>query len=73
LPALLPRDAFARAKVRAFGLAIVADIHPVQNLRVLSRVLSISKSEEAVTQWAAWVHRDGLAACEKMLTRESGP
>ena len=32
-PALLPKDAFARAKVRA--LAITADIHPLQNLRVL--------------------------------------
>jgi maleylpyruvate isomerase len=73
LPALLPTDAFARARVRAFALAIAADIHPVQNLRVLSRVLSISKSEEAATQWAAWVNRDGLAACEKLLARQPGP
>ena len=73
LPALLPGDPLARAKVRAFALAIGADIHPVQNLRVLSRVLSISKSEEAVAQWAAWVNRDGLAACEKLLAPEGGP
>jgi maleylpyruvate isomerase len=72
-PALLPRDAFARARVRAFALAIAADVHPVQNLRVLSRVISIGKSEEAGTQWAAWVNRDGLAACEKMLAGEPGP
>jgi maleylpyruvate isomerase len=72
-PALLPRDAFARAKVRAFALAIAADIHPIQNLRVLSRVRSISGSDEATTQWAAWVNRDGLAACEKMLACEPGP
>jgi len=73
LPALLPEDPFGRAKVRAFALAIAADIHPVQNLRVLSRVLNISKSDEAVAQWAAWINRDGLAACEKLLARESGP
>ena len=73
LPALLPGDPFGRAKVRAFALAIAADIHPVQNLRVLSRVLNISKSDEAVAQWAAWINRDGLAACEKLLARESGP
>jgi maleylpyruvate isomerase len=72
-PALLPRHAFARARVRAFALAIAADVHPVQNLRVLSRVIGISKSEEAGTQWAAWVNRDGLAACEKMLAGEPGP
>lgn len=73
IPALLPKDAFGRAKVRAFALAIAADIHPLQNLRVLARVLSISKSEEATTQWAAWVNRDGLGACEKLLAREPGP
>jgi maleylpyruvate isomerase len=72
-PALLPKDAFARAKVRAFALAITADIHPLQNLRVLSRLHSISQSEEAAAQWAAWVNRDGLAACEKMLSCEPGP
>jgi maleylpyruvate isomerase len=72
-PALLPGEAFARARVRAFALAIAADIHPLQNLRVLSRVLGISKSEEAASQWAAWVNRDGLAACEKLLAREPGP
>ena len=73
LPALLPKDTFARARVRAFSLAIAADIHPLQNLRVLSRVVAISKSEEAADQWAAWVNRDGLAACEKMLSCEPGP
>jgi len=73
LPALLPGDPLARAKVRAFALAIAADIHPVQNLRVLSRVLNITKSDEAVAQWAAWVNRDGLAACEKLLARQPGP
>jgi maleylpyruvate isomerase len=73
LPALLPKDTFARAKVRAFSLAIAADIHPLQNLRVLSRVVAISKSEEAAAQWAAWVNQEGLAACEKMLSCEPGP
>jgi maleylpyruvate isomerase len=72
-PALLPKDAFARAKVRAFALAIAADIHPLQNLRVLSRVHRVSQSKEAADQWAAWVNRDGLAACEKMLSCEPGP
>jgi maleylpyruvate isomerase len=72
LPALLPKDTFARAKVRA-SLAIAADIHPLQNLRVLSRVVAISKSEEAAAQWAAWVNQEGLAACEKMLSCEPGP
>src|SRR5690242_401831 len=34
-PPLLPLDSFNKAKVRAFSLAIAADLHPLNNLRVL--------------------------------------
>jgi maleylacetoacetate isomerase len=34
-PPLLPKDVLNKAHVRAFALAIVADIHPLNNVRVL--------------------------------------
>ena len=70
---LLPKDALARAKVRAFANAIACDIHPVQNLKVLARLRDLGVTEEQVTGWAAWVNREGLLACEKLVAAEPGP
>jgi len=72
-PPLLPRDPLRRAKVRAFALAIACDIHPVQNLKVLARLRQLGLGEERVTDWAAWVNREGLTACEALVRGEKGP
>jgi maleylpyruvate isomerase len=72
-PPLLPKDPLRRAKVRAFALAIACDIHPVQNLKVLARLRQLGVGEEQVTGWAAWVNREGLAACEALIKGEKGP
>ena len=72
-PPLLPQDALRRAKVRAFALAIACDVHPVQNLKVLARLRQLGIAEEQVTEWAAWVNREGLAACETLIAGEAGP
>ena len=72
-PPLLPKDPLRRAKVRAFALAIACDIHPVQNLKVLARLRQLGLPEEQVTEWAAWVNREGLAACETLVKGEKGP
>jgi maleylacetoacetate isomerase len=37
-PAMLPKDAGTRAKIRTICMMIGCDIHPVQNLRVMKRV-----------------------------------
>jgi maleylpyruvate isomerase len=71
-PPLLPADLLARARVRAFALAISCDIHPVQNLKVLSRLRGLGLDEAAVTAWAAWVNREGLEACEALLAGQAG-
>jgi maleylpyruvate isomerase len=73
LPPLLPKEPLRRAKVRAFALAIACDTHPVQNLKVLARLRELGLSEDKVTAWAGWANREGLAACEKLIARESGP
>src|SRR5665213_1282248 len=72
-PALVPKDPLRRARVRAFSGAIACEIHPVQNTRVLARLREAGLSEEQVTAWAAWINRDGLMACEKLIANEPGP
>ncbi len=71
-PPLLPKDPLRRAKVRAFAMALACDTHPVQNLKVLARLRELGLPEEAVTGWAAWANREGLAACETLIAGESG-
>src|SRR5258707_4058582 len=72
-PPLLPQDPLRRAKVRAFAMALACDTHPVQNLKVLSRLRGLGLPEEQATGWAAWANREGLAACEKLIAGEPGP
>lgn len=72
-PPLLPKDPLQRAKVRAFALAIACDTHPVQNLKVLARLRELGLPEEKVQDWAAWVNREGLSACETLISAEPGP
>ena len=71
-PPLLPGDALQRAHIRAFAMAIACDIHPVQNLKVLSRLRAVPLSDADVTAWARWVITDGLAACQALLVRYEG-
>tara|TARA_R110000868_G_scaffold53661_6_gene168119 strand:+ start:1895 stop:2536 length:642 start_codon:yes stop_codon:yes gene_type:complete len=65
---LLPKEPYLKAKVRAFALAIAADTHPVNNLRVtqyLTREFNISAEQKL-----AWYHHFimlGLSALEKQL------
>jgi maleylpyruvate isomerase len=69
-PPLLPKEPLRRAKVRAFAMALACDTHPVQNLKVLARLRELGLPEETVTEWA---NREGLAACETLITNEPGP
>jgi maleylpyruvate isomerase len=72
-PPLLPRDPLRRAHVRAFAQALACDVHPVQNLKVLTRLRQLGLPEDQVTDWAAWANREGLAACESLVANEPGP
>ncbi len=72
-PPLLPRDPLRRAHVRAFAQALACDVHPVQNLKVLTRLRQSGLPEEQVTDWAAWANREGLSACESLIADQPGP
>jgi maleylpyruvate isomerase len=72
-PPLLPRDPVTRAKVRAFAQAIAAEIHAVQNLKVLNRVKSLGHDQAAANAWAHDTIAEGLVACEALLRDQAGP
>ncbi|WP_374275725.1 maleylacetoacetate isomerase [Brevundimonas sp.] len=69
-PALLPRDPFARAEVRAMAALIACDIHPLNNLRVLKAIRSQFGADQAATDaWAARWIVPGFAALEALVAR----
>jgi maleylacetoacetate isomerase/maleylpyruvate isomerase len=66
-PALLPRAAGDRARVRALALSIACDLHPLNNLRVLNYLTELGIDEPAKAEWYRhWVEL-GLAAIEAEL------
>ena len=64
-PAFLPSDPAARAAVRAKAQIIAADIHPVQNLRVMHRLRDgFGADQEAQFAWNRHWIEAGFAALE---------
>lgn len=72
-PALLPSDAQRRARVRAFAQVIACDIHPVQNLKILSRLRELGANEDQITAWARTTIEEGLDACDRLIADQVGP
>jgi maleylacetoacetate isomerase len=69
-PPLLPKDPVHRAYVRAMTLAIAADIHPIQNLRVLNYLRKdLAQPEEEVLAWARHWILNGFKALEELILR----
>jgi maleylacetoacetate isomerase len=71
-PALLPRSALDRARVRSWALAIACDIHPLNNLRVLNHLRSLGHDQEAVDDWYRHWIAEGFAGLEAQAKRGSG-
>lgn len=72
-PALLPADVNGRAIVRAMALVVAADIHPVNNLRIVNGLRETFGADGAAV--VAWMHRwmaEGFAALEVMVARHGG-
>ena len=62
---MLPDDAFARAQCRAFADTVACDVHPLNNLSVLSALKAdFAATPEQVSAWYAdWILK-GFAALE---------
>lgn len=69
-PRLLPRDLQQRAYVRQLSLISVADIHPLNNLRVLNHLSGeLRVTQEQKTAWYhKWI-RIGFEAMETLLAK----
>jgi len=67
-PKLLPADPLGRARVRSLSMLIAAEIHPINNLRVLGYLKGpMGQSQEAVDTWYRHWCEEGLGAFERQL------
>jgi len=72
-PPLIPSVAAERAHVVAMAMAIVSDIHPLNNLRVLRYLKGeLGRSQDEVDAWYAHWLREGLAALEAQAAPKAG-
>jgi maleylacetoacetate isomerase len=71
-PPLLPSDPVQRARIRAVASLVGCDIHPLNNLAVLSYIKrQLGHDQATVDEWYAhWIHQ-GFEAIETMI--EPGP
>ncbi len=70
-PRLIPADPLARARVLAQALIIAADIHPINNLRVLKYLKTLGHSQDEIDRWIRHWVTEGFAALEAQAP-ESG-
>lgn len=73
VPPLLPANAKERATVRAMAAIIGCDVHPLNNLRVLTMLRQeMGMDASAVSGWAArWIGA-GFIALETMVAQHGG-
>jgi maleylacetoacetate isomerase len=63
-PALVPKEPLARARVRSLSYLVAAEIHPLNNLRVLQHLKRIGQTQEQIDTWYRHWIADGLAKFE---------
>ena len=69
---LLPADPAGRARVRALALTVVADTHPLGNLRVLKYIKGeMGLTEEVKLEWHRHWLRSGLETLEALLAGDA--
>ena len=67
-PPLLPTSPVERARVRALGLAVACEIHPLNNLRTLLYLKNVLKvSDQQHDEWYRHWVREGFNGIEGML------
>jgi maleylacetoacetate isomerase/maleylpyruvate isomerase len=67
-PRLLPADPAGRARVRSLAMLVAAEIHPLNNLRVLKYLKrELGQDEAQIGDWYRHWCAEGLAALERQL------
>ena len=70
-PPLLPKDPVGRARVRALSLIVSADIHPIQNLRVMGYLREkFGQTEESAFAWSRHWIETGFEAYEATIAKD---
>lgn len=69
-PQLIPTDPLARALALAAALIIVAEVHPLNNLRVLKRLAAMGVEEGERTGWYRHWVAEGFAALEAVAPEQ---
>lgn len=70
-PPLLPKDPVGRARVRALSLIAAADIHPIQNLRVMGYLREkYGQTEESAFAWSRHWIETGFGAYEATIAKD---
>lgn len=70
-PPLLPKDPVGRARVRALSLIAAADIHPIQNLRVMGYLREkFGQTEESAFAWSRHWIETGFDAYEASIAKD---
>lgn len=68
-PALLPTgDAFLRARILAAAMVFATDVHPVNNLKVVKRVRSLSDEDTGAVWMRHWM-TEGFRAYEQLVDK----
>ncbi|MDG1339328.1 MAG: maleylacetoacetate isomerase [Paracoccaceae bacterium] len=66
-PSMIPSNPLMAANIRASANVIASDIHPVNNLRVVSTIKSMGHTQDEVVSWMnRWMLR-GLQAFQALL------
>ena len=70
-PPLLPEDPVGRARVRALALITAADVHPIQNLRVMAFLRDkFGQTEESTFAWSRHWIETGFEAYEASIAKD---
>ncbi len=71
VPPMLPKDPIGRARVRSLALIATADIHPIQNLRVMAYLREkYEQSEEGAFAWSRHWIETGFDAYEASVATD---
>jgi maleylpyruvate isomerase len=71
-PPLLPGDPVGRARVRALALIVTADVHPIQNLRVMAYLREkFGQTEESAFAWSRHWIETGFDSYEASVAKDA--
>lgn len=69
-PSLLPGEPLSAARISSAANIVACDIHPINNLKILSRLKSMDISDQQRTDWMNhWMH-EGFTAFNALIDKQ---